>query len=214
MSSIEHARPSRSILDRARNILLQPRQEWEVISLEPTSTGQLYASYIVPLSAIPVIAGLIGMSLIGISLPFVGRFRTPIGMGIGNAVVRYILGLIAVYVLALIIDALAPTFSGTKGQVQALKVAAYSYTAAWLAGILTIIPALAPIAMLLSLYCLYLLYTGLPIVMHAPQEKALGYTVVVIIAAIVLWIVIGLIASAFFAVGMGVGTGGMMRGTP
>jgi hypothetical protein len=209
MSAIEHARPSRSLFGRARNIVLQPKQEWEVIDLEPTSAGQLYSSYIVPLSAIPVVALLIGMSVIGISAPLVGRIRVPIGTGIGNAVVRYILGLVAVYVLAVIIDALAPTFSGRKDQVQALKVAAYSYTAAWLAGILLIIPALAPITMLLSLYCLYLLYTGLPAVMHAPREKALGYTIVVIVAAIVLWIVIALIAGAIFRIGMG--TAGAVR---
>lgn len=209
MSTIEHARPSRSIVDRARNIVLQPKQEWEVIDLEATSAGQLYSGYIMPLSALPVIAGLIGMSLIGFSVPMLGRVRTPIAMGIGNAVVRYVLGLVAVYVLALIIDALAPTFAGTKDQLQALKVAAYSYTAAWLAGILMIIPALFPIVGLLSLYSLYLLYTGLPIVMHAPREKALGYTIVVIIAAIVLWIIIAAIAGAIFSVGMG--TAGMVR---
>jgi hypothetical protein len=148
------------------------------------------------------------MSLIGISVPILGRFRTPITTGLGNAAVRYILGLIAVYVLALIIDALAPTFSGRKDQVQALKVAAYSYTAAWLAGILMIIPALFPISGLLSLYSLYLLYTGLPAVMHAPREKALGYTIVVIIAAIVLSIIIAGIAGAIFGMGLGMGMEG------
>jgi hypothetical protein len=191
-----------AIIDRAKNIIMQPRQEWQVIDGEQTSAGQLYSSYIIPLSAIPVIAGLIGMSVFGISIPFVGRIRVPIGTGVGNAIVRYVLGLIAVYVLALIIDALAPSFNGGKNQLQALKLSAYAYTAAWLAGILTVIPALSIIAALLSLYSLYLLYTGLPVLMKSPQEKALGYTVVVVIAAIVLFIIVGFVASAIFGVGV------------
>jgi len=90
-----------------------------------------------------------------------------------------------VFVLALIIDALAPTFGGQKNPIQALKVAAYSATAAWVAGIFGLIPALGFLG-LLGLYSLYLLFLGLPILMKAPEDKAMGYTLVVIVAAIVL----------------------------
>jgi Yip1 domain len=113
-----------------------------------------------------------------------------------------VLTLIVVYVLALIIDALAPTFSGTKSQIQALKVAAYSYTAAWLAGIFALVPGLRFLG-ILGLYSLYLLYTGLPVLMKSPAEKALGYTVVVILCGIVLSVIIGLVASRFMAMPMG-----------
>ncbi len=193
-----------SLIDRAKNILTQPKQEWPVIDTEPASVGSLYSSYIVPLSAIPVIAALIGGWVFGI--PFLGR--TPIGYGIGRAVLTYVLGLIGVYIVALIVDALAPSFGGTKNQVQALKVTAYSYTAAWVAGILQIFPVLGLIAALLGLYGLYLLYTGLPVLMKAPQDKAMGYTVVVVIAVIILWIIIGAIVGAI--IGTLFGFGAMM----
>jgi len=101
-------------------------------------------------------------------------------------------------VLALIIDALAPTFNGQRSQIQALKVAAYSSTAAWVAGIFALIPGLRILG-ILGLYSLYLLYLGLPVLMKSPREKAVGYTVVVILAAIVLFMVIGVIASRFMA---------------
>lgn len=186
-----------ALMDRVKKILLQPKQEWPVIEAEQATVGGLYTGYIIPLAAIGPLASLIGWSVFGMRIPFVGSMRIPMGVGIRNAVVVYVLGLVGVFVLALIIDALAPTFSGQKNQIQALKVAAYSYTAAWVGGIFSLIPALAILGLLAGLYSLYLLYLGLPILMKAPQEKAVGYTVVVIIVAIVLYFVIGIIVAQF-----------------
>jgi hypothetical protein len=186
-----------ALMDRVKKILLQPKQEWPVIEAEQATVGGLYTGYIIPLAAIGPIASLIGWSVFGMRIPFVGSMRIPIGFGIRNSVIVYVLGLIGVFVLALIIDALAPTFGGQKNQIQALKVSAYSYTAAWVGGIFSLIPALAILGLLVSLYSLYLLYLGLPVLMKAPQEKAVGYTVVVIIVAIVLYFVIGIIVAQF-----------------
>jgi hypothetical protein len=186
-----------ALMDRVKGILLTPKQEWPVINGEQASVGGLYTGYIIPLAAIGPIAMVIGWSVFGMSVPFVGSIKLPIGYAVRNAVITYVAGLVGVYVLALIIDALAPTFGGQKNQVQALKAAAYSYTAAWVAGIFMVFPVLGIITLLVSLYSLYLLYLGLPIVMKAPQDKAVGYTVVVVLVAIVLWIVIGVITSRF-----------------
>jgi len=99
-----------------------------------------------------------------------------------------------VYVFALIIDALAPSFGGEKNFLQAFKVAAFAPTASWLAGIFSILPALSILG-ILGLYSLYLLYVGLPRLMKTPPEKAMVYTVVVIIAGIVLSVVVGMVAA-------------------
>lgn len=184
-----------SIVDRAKNILLTPSEEWNKIDQEPAETGRLYVGYIMPLAAIGPVASVIGMSMVGMSFMGSGTFRVPFGSALAHAVVSYALSLAGVFILALIIDALAPTFAGTKSQTQALKVAAYSSTAAWLAGIFAILPMFAVLS-LFGLYSLYLLYLGLPVLMKSPQDKALGYTVVVIIAAIVLWIIIGAITAS------------------
>jgi hypothetical protein len=187
-----------SLVDRVKRILMSPRTEWQVIDAEPTTPAQLYTGYIVPLAAIGPIAQLIGYSVFGISVPFMGTYRVPIGSAITSALVTYVLSLAATYVLALIIDALAPTFNGQRSQIQALKVAAYSSTASWVAGIFHLIPGLRLLT-ILGLYSLYLLYLGLPIVMKAPREKAVAYTAVVILAAIVLFMIIGVIAGRFMA---------------
>ena len=191
-----------ALAERVKRILLTPREEWRVIDTEPATPAGLFTGYIIPLAAIGPVAQAIGYSVFGVSLPFMGTYRTPIGSAITGAVVTFALTLAGVYVLALVIDALAPTFDGTRNQIQALKVAAYASTASWLAGIFALVPGLRVLG-LLGLYSLYLLYLGLPVLMKSPAEKALGYTVVVILAAIVLFMLIGLVAGRFVAPAMG-----------
>jgi hypothetical protein len=188
-----------NLVDRVKRILLSPKTEWEVIDAEPATVAELYTRYIMPLAAIGPLAQLIGYSVFGISVPFSGTYRVPIGTAITQALVTYILTLAGTYVLALIIDALAPTFNGQRSQIQSLKLAAYSLTASWVAGIFSLIPGLR-ILTLLGIYSLYLLYLGLPVLMKTPREKAASYTAVVILAAIVLSIVIGAVASVFMRV--------------
>lgn len=188
-----------NLVDRVKRILLSPKTEWEVIDAEPATATELYTRYIAPLAAIGPISQLIGYSVFGITVPFVGTYRVPIGSAITQAIVTYGLTLAGTYILALIIDALAPTFNGQRNQIQALKLAAYSLTASWVAGIFALIPGLR-ILTLLGLYSLYLLYLGLPVLMKTPREKALGYTAVVIVAAIILSMIIGAIAGIFMRV--------------
>lgn len=182
-----------NLTERVKNILVQPAQEWKVLEKEPSSASELYTAYIMPLAAIGPVASIVGLSIVGI-----GGYRVSLLSSVGQAVVNYVLALAGVYVLALVIDALAPSFQGTKSQIQALKVAAYSSTAAWLAGIFSVIPALM-FLQILGIYSLYLLYLGLPVLMKVPQDKALVYTVVVVVAAIVIFAIIGAISSAFIS---------------
>ncbi len=198
-----------ALVDRVKNILLSPRTEWQAIDAEPATVSSLYAGYIAPLAAIPAVCQAIGMSMIGMSVPFLGNYKTPIGSALTSAVVMYVFGLVAVYIIALIVDALAPTFGGTKNMTQALKVVAYSYTAAWVGGVFSLIPVLGIITLLFALYSLYLLFLGLPVLMKSPADKAVGYTVVVVICTLlVTWVILWVVG----AFGLGFGAHPMAAG--
>jgi hypothetical protein len=184
-----------SLASRAKNIILTPSTEWPVIDAEPATIGGIYKAYVLPLAAIPAIARLIGNLLFGINIFGVAWRPSPV-TAIGDAIASYIMSLVIVFVLAVIIDLLAPTFGGARNQTQAFKVAAYANTAGWLAGVLLVLPSLAPIAALLGLYGLYLLYLGLPLLMRSPPDKAFGYTAVAIVAAILLFIIAGAVVGA------------------
>jgi hypothetical protein len=185
------------IVERAKDICLQPATEWSVIAGESDTPKTLLTGYAAPLAAISAVAGFIGGSIVGRTLPFVGSYRVPIVSGVTTMIVTFVLAIVGVYVLSLIINALAPNFGGQSDSLQALKVAVYSYTPAWLGGVLLVLPGLGVLTLLASLYGLYLLYLGLPRLMKSPPDKALPYTAVVVVCAIVLSIVVAVVGGLF-----------------
>jgi hypothetical protein len=210
MSIVEPNIVQSGLVQRVKALLLKPSETWDVIDAEPATTSSLYRGYACILAAIPPVATLIGGVVFGHG-GFGIRVHTGIVSGIVGAVVTYGLSLLTCYVLALIIDALAPSFDGQKNKIQALKVAIYSNTAAWVAGIFGIFGSLLLtfVGGLLGLYSLYLLYLGLPKLMKAPQEKALGYTAVSVIVAVVLFWIITMVAGAVAGIGAFAGVGAL-----
>jgi MFS family permease len=200
-----------SLVDRAKNICLTPATEWPVVAAEPTAAGSLITGYAVPLAAIGPIAGFIGGSIVGRSLPYVGSYRVPFFGGLVIAIFTFGMAIVGVFVLSLIINALAPTFAGEQNTTQALKVAVYSYTPAWIAGVLNIVPLLGIFVIFAAFYGLYLLYLGLPRLMKCPDEKAMPYTAVVVVCAIVLSLVFGAITAT--VAGLGILGAGALSGS-
>ncbi len=184
---------SSSLVARVQGILMTPRAEWAKIDVEPATPRGLFTGYACILAAIPALAQVIG-GLFPVCVLGVCVHRGLIGVVVG-AILYYILSLGGVFVTALIIDELAPSFGGQKNRIQALKLVVYAWTAAWLAGIFAILPALSVLG-IVGLYSFYLLYLGLPTLMKSPQDKALGYTAVSIILSVVVYAVIALVAGS------------------
>ncbi len=91
---------------RAQNIITTPNTEWPVIAAEQSSTGSLITGYVMPLAAIGAIAGFIGGSLVGTTIPFVGTYRAPFMVGLTSAVFMFVMAIVGVVILAFIINAL------------------------------------------------------------------------------------------------------------
>ena len=195
-----------SLIQRVQDILLRPKETWPKIADEPADTASIFTGYVMILAAIGPIASFIGLSLFGAGA-FGISVRVPIMTGLVQLVVSYVLTLAAVFVMALVVNALAPTFGGTKNQVNALKVIAYSMTASFLGGIFGLIPALGILALVAALYSIYLCYTGLPPLMKCPPDKAPAYTVVIVVVGIVAGLILGAVA------GLMMGGGAMMAGS-
>jgi hypothetical protein len=199
-----------NLIQRVQDILLKPKDTWPQIDAEAATPGSIYGGYLIVLAAIPAVAAFIGLSLVGVG-GFGTSFRVPIAAGLANMVVSFVLSLLAVFVLALITNALAPTFGGSRSPISALKVVAYGSTAGFVGGVFSLLPALSILGLLAALYSIYLLYTGLPVLMKCPPEKALGYTAVVVVCGIVAMIVLGVVSAAVLP-GAGFGMAGRMGG--
>jgi hypothetical protein len=197
------------LIARVKGILLSPRTEWPIIEAEPRSARDIYLGYVAPLATIGAIASFIGGTLIGVTVPLLGTVRVPLMAGLAGALMHYALAFVMVFLVALIVDALAPTFGAQKDPVRALKVTAYSFTAGWVAGIVAIIPVLGFLALIGSLYGVYLLYLGLPVLMKSPPDKSIGYTVVIVICALVMGMITSIITGAVVGA-FGMGTAAIM----
>ena len=180
-----------NLVERVKAILLQPKSEWPVIERESGDAGYLFTNYVCIVSAIPTVCSFIGTVIAGLGI--VG--------GLMYAVVTYVLGLVGVFVMAYVIDFLAGTFNGQKNLDNAMKVSAYAPTAAWVAGVFNIIPALSVLG-ILGLYSVYLLHTGIVALMKPPEGKAIIYTIAVIVCLFVVYLVVFSIIGALFGIGM------------
>jgi hypothetical protein len=195
-----------SLIERVQSILLRPKPTWPVIAAEPADAASIYSGYVVILAAIPAICAFIGWTLVG-GGAFGVSYRLPIATGLMQMVIGYLLSLAMIYVLALIVNALAPTFGGSKDLVAALKVVAYGSTAGFVGGVFSLLPSLSWLGLIASFYSIYLIYLGLPVLMRCPPEKAGAYTAVVVVCALIAMIVLGAVSSLFVGRGpMGFGT--------
>jgi hypothetical protein len=197
-SDVGSAGGQEKLIARVKNILMTPKTEWPVIAAEPSSVADIYTKYLIILAAIPAIAGFIKGTLIGYTVPFTGlTFRDSIGGGLSSAIAQYIMTLVVIYVVALIADALAPTFNGKKDKTQALKTVAYANTAGLVAGVGVIVPAIGwLIGLVGAIYSIYLFYLGAPVTMQVAKDKAAVYTAAVAVVTIVLMIVLGAVIAS------------------
>jgi len=187
------------LVQRAQGILLRPKEEWAKIKGETTTVSELFISYAMILAAVPPLARFIGRLLYRSEIPFARVPVWSVGRALSNAVLSYMFSLAIVYLFALIIDALAPNFSSAQNMTNSMKLAVFSMTPVWVAGIFYIIPNLGDLAMLAGLYGLYVLYEGFQTPMiETPRDKVLGFLVVSIIAAVALFIVAGLILGVLY----------------
>ncbi|WP_334164110.1 Yip1 family protein [Phenylobacterium sp.] len=173
MSGVEPGSAGESLFARVRAMLLRPSRAWAAVETETVSIRELYRGYVAPLAAIPAVCGLVGMLLFGYSIAGIG-FQANLATALIEAVADYLMTLLAVFLTALAVSALAPSFGGVGDRGQALKLAAYSGTALWVAGVFALYPSLGLlVALLAGLYSLYTLFLGLPRLMRVPPENAL-----------------------------------------
>lgn len=195
-----------NLVQRAINIITQPRPEWSRIDAEPATVAGLFTGYAVILALLP----LIGTLLMGLLFGGVFGFTFLLVTGL----VGYVVGLAVLFGMILIAKALAPSFGGAASDTAAAKLLIYAATPVWLAGILNFIPGINIIVMLVGFaYAAYLLYLGSAIVMKIPADKAVAFTIVVVLIWIVLSFVVtailgGIIATALL--GGAAMTGGYM----
>ena len=198
-----------SIVERAKNIIFKPTDEWNVIAAESATIGRLFTGYAMPLALILVASEILFVGLLGISaadMMGLGGGIMSIGMSAiaGMAVVGFVLSLVTLFVMGTIVKLVSPSFNGTSDKVQAMKLMTYASTPSWVVALVSWIPFLGALLYFAAIvYAVYLIYLGLHPVLGVPKEKIAGFTVVIVLIYLVLalvisGIVVGLLYSTFF----------------
>lgn len=195
---------SSTLIARVKAILMRPAEEWPVIAGETTSSGDIFTRYAIPLAAIGPVCAFLGGQIFGYG-GFGYHIRPSLFGSLCLSIVTFLLSLVSLFILSFIAGRLAPRFGGESSTRNAFKLVAYSMTASWVAGVFGLIPSLA-IFGLLGLYSFYLFYTGAQPMLNVPRDKAMTYTVVTVLCAILLNLVVGALAAG--AVGLVGGFGG------
>ena len=186
-----------SLQTRVVAILTKPADEWRVIAAESATVEGLMRDYAAPLAAIPAIAQFIGFTVFGITVPVVGgAIRVGVVRGFANAVVTWVFALVGAWIAAIVIEKLAPTFQSKGSTAQALKLVVYSMTPVWVAGVLYLVPQLAPLVVIAALYGVYLFYLGLPPIMSTPSAQEIPYMLVSALVIIVVSFILGTVTAA------------------
>jgi len=179
-----------NLVDRAKDIVLRPRTEWSAVDREPSEVSDLFVSYVGVLAAIPASCALIKRVLVGV----------PLVTALSIAITAYVVSCLTVYVMALIVDRLAPYFAGRRDFENALKLIAYSATPIWLSGVFLLIPGLGFLVLFGILDAVYLLWLGIPALMRVPHHRALACMGALLICLIVVVAVLATVAMQLFRV--------------
>ncbi len=165
-----------SIVERAKRIILRPHAEWPAIAAEPSTAAGLFSGYIVPLATVGPVALVIGLSLVGVSIPFAGTYRAPLSASLTQAIFMFVMILAGVLIMSAIATFLAPSFGGRRDSLASLKLVAYSYTPSLVAGILGVVPPLSALEIFAALWALYVFSCGAPALGLSVREKAIPFT--------------------------------------
>lgn len=185
-----------NLVEKAKNILLNPKQEWEVSKEEKTTFSSLLVGYVVPLSLIGAVAHFIGYGLIGLDFGMVKIKGIDFGI---KMAISYIIGAIIGYVgTTYVVDLLAPSFESEKNLDKSARLVAYSQTASLIAAVFHIIPSLSVLG-IVGLYGAYVAWLGISPMKNTPEAKKVGYVVAIILTSIVIGLVIGFIAEKIFS---------------
>ncbi|MDI6731285.1 MAG: Yip1 family protein [Candidatus Margulisbacteria bacterium] len=176
------------ILERAKELILKPAMAWESIKQEKGDLKQLYLNYAMPLALIPVVCGLIGITLFGVHLPGGQVMRAPFFSALLGSVLEYAFQLLTIFLTAHLIVYFAPYFNIKADLFSAAKLLVYSMTPLWLVGVFQLFPGVAFLS-ILGLYAGYLLVVGLPVLLEISSGKLFWTALAVIIA----WILIGFV---------------------
>lgn len=186
-------------------LLSHPAEEWKRIRKEGCPIGACYVFHILLLAAIPPVCGYIGTTRVGWQIG-ARTFRLLPESALTIAVLYYLALLVALFTLAALIHWMRQTYGAKRPLAHSVALAGYVATPLFLIGVFQLYPALwlnLIVGLPALAYTVFLLYTGVPIMMGISKERGFLFSSAVLAVGLVM--LVGLLAATVVLWGMGVG---------
>ena len=185
-------------------LFTDPAREWESIREQYKTSERAGIGHVFVLAAIPAISGYIGTTQVGWRIGVGDPIKITGDSAVSIAVIYYLALLVGVYTIGWMIHLLGRAYEIEKPLPLSIALAAYTATPLFLIGVMQVYPVLW-LNMLIGLpalaYTVYLLYSGLPIMMEIPAERGFLYSSAVL--AVGLIALVALLAMTALLWGMG-----------
>lgn len=193
------------MLQHVIGVFTHPKKEWEVVRDTKCNLIECYVKHVLLLAAIPPICAFIGATKVGWSIGD-KTFRLTEASTLPMAIGFYLFSLLAIYIMGRSIHWMASTFDAEVSIEKAVLVATQIVTPLFLSGFIALVP-IPWLIMLVGIvamgYTVYLMYTGIPIVLNIEPEK--GFILASGVLTVGLVTMVGVIATTVILWGMGLG---------
>lgn len=162
------------MLSHLFGLFINPKSEWEAIRAQNCTIGKCYCSYVFILAAIPPVSGYFGTTLYGWEIGAREAVKLSPDSALIIAIAYYLVMLVGVFSMGAMIHWMAKTYDSHQPLPRCISLAAYIATPMFLVGIFELLPILwlnFIVGLPALAYTVYLLYTGVPIMMEIPEEK-------------------------------------------
>lgn len=176
------------ILNHLWGLYSHPQDEWRNI-VDSKETLIYSISHVLLIALVPTICSFFSAVYLGWHLSLAPSTKVPVFNAIGACVVLYLLLVFGTLILSLIVWRMAHFFDARPSFVHSLELAAYAATPMFMAGFAALYPQnwfllLCGVAGLS--YSIYLLFSGVPILIEIPADKRRTYTLSLVACGLVL----------------------------
>ena len=194
------------LIKHLAGLFINPSREWEAIRDNHTSLAGIYTQFVLLLALLPPIAAYIGTTQVGWQVGWGAPVKLTSGSALAIVVPFYFAILVAVYVVGKAIHWMATTYGADPTLEQCVKLAAFTATPLLLLGVTALYPLLwlnFLIGLVALAYTVYLLFTGVPIMMNISQERGFLFSSSVVTFGLVSFVALLAVTVLLWGIGIG-----------
>jgi hypothetical protein len=193
------------VLQHIWGLFTNPKKEWESIRDDECTIGKCYAAHVLILAAIPPISGFIGTTQFGWQIGAGDPVMLDAQKAGLFAALYYLAMLVGVFSMGWMIQWMADTYGAKPQLSQSVVLAAYTATPLFLIGLMELYPVLwlnMVVGIPALAYTVYLLYTGVPVMMGISEERGFLFSSAVLAVGLVAFVALLAITALLWGMGL------------